>query len=71
MLLNRAKGLNSEWTHLTLFIAISSFLALFQRFPMALATLESVSLMCLHLTSDLSFSVIFSCSLTGNPTAAV
>ena len=66
-----SKGLTSKWTHLTWFIAISSTLASAQRFPMASAAPESVSLMCLHLTSDLSFSVIFSCSLTGNPTAAV
>lgn len=71
MLLNWAKGLTSEWAHLTLFVAISSTLASAQRFPMASAAPESVSLMCLHLTSDLSCSVIFSCSLTGNPTAAV
>ena len=69
MLLNWAKGLTSEWAHLALFIANSSTLVLAQRFPMASAAPESVSLMCLHLTSDLSFSVIFSCSLTGNPTA--
>lgn len=71
MLLNWAKGLTSKWTHLSRFIAISSTLASAQRFPTASAAPESVSLMCLRLTSDLSFSVIFSCSLTGNPTAAV
>lgn len=54
MLLKWPKGLNGEWTSLTLFITLSSILALSQRFLTALATLESVSLMYLHLTSDLN-----------------